>query len=141
MIINQTGSVGSNYTGQSVSKSTDAGTETHAVGSTTGSDVNLNEDRSAPVQTEETNDVLSTDQDERAAKATNDALRDAVEKINRTQKNTEAVFGIHEKTNRVTIKIIDKDTKKVIKEYPPEKTLDILAKAWELAGIMVDEKR
>ena len=55
--------------------------------------------------------------------------------------NSEAIFGIHEATNRVTIKIIDKDTKKVLKEIPPEKTLDMIAKVWELAGLMVDEKR
>jgi flagellar protein FlaG len=29
----------------------------------------------------------------------------------------------------------------VIKELPPEKTLDMIAKVWELAGLMVDEKR
>ncbi|MFR5116308.1 MAG: flagellar protein FlaG [Eubacterium sp.] len=40
----------------------------------------------------------------------------------------------------VTIKIIDKDTKKVLKEIPPEKTLDMIAKVWELAGLMVMEK-
>ena len=28
----------------------------------------------------------------------------------------------------------------VLKELPPEKILDMIAKAWELAGIMVDEK-
>jgi flagellar protein FlaG len=39
------------------------------------------------------------------------------------------------------IKIIDKDTKEVIKELPPEETLDMIAKVWELAGIFVDEKR
>ena len=55
--------------------------------------------------------------------------------------NSEVQFGIHEATNRVTIKIIDKETKEVIKELPPEKTLDMIAKAWELAGILVDEKR
>ena len=54
---------------------------------------------------------------------------------------TEAIFGIHDKTNRVTIKIVDRDTKKVIKEIPPEKTLDMIAKVWELAGILVDEKK
>ena len=54
---------------------------------------------------------------------------------------SEAIFGIHEATNRVTIKIVDKDTKEVIKELPPEKTLDMIAKAWELAGLLVDEKR
>ena len=55
--------------------------------------------------------------------------------------NSEAGYGIHEATNRVTIKIIDKDTKEVIKELPPEKTLDMIAKAWEMAGILVDERR
>ena len=51
------------------------------------------------------------------------------------------MFGIHEKTNHVTIKIVDKKTKEVIKEFPPEKTLDMIAKVWEMAGLMVDEKR
>ncbi len=68
-------------------------------------------------------------------------MRKAVEKLNRSMQNSEAVFGIHEETNRVTIKIVDKTTKEVIKELPPEKTLDMIAKVWELAGILVDEKR
>ena len=68
-------------------------------------------------------------------------IKDAIKSINKHANGTEAVFGIHEKTNRVTIKIVDKETKEVIKEVPPEKTLDLIAKAWELAGIMVDEKR
>lgn len=71
----------------------------------------------------------------------NAQLKKAVEDINKKAVNSEAIFGIHEATNRVTIKIIDKDTKKVIKELPPEKTLDMIAKVWELAGLMVDEKR
>ncbi|MCR4694906.1 MAG: flagellar protein FlaG [Pseudobutyrivibrio sp.] len=69
------------------------------------------------------------------------SLKDAVEKINSANSNAEAVFGIHEGTNRVTIKMVDKETHKVIKEFPADKTLDLIAKAWELAGIMVDEKR
>ena len=44
-------------------------------------------------------------------------------------------------TNRITIKIKDKDTDEVIKEMPSEKALEMLAKAWELAGIIVDERR
>ena len=72
----------------------------------------------------------------------NAAIVEAVEKINSGQmENSEAVFGIHEETNRVTIKIVDKNTKEVIKELPPEKTLDMIAKVWELAGIFVNEKR
>ncbi len=71
----------------------------------------------------------------------NEQIKKAVENLNKNNPHTEAVFGIHEGTNRVTIKIVDKDTKKVIKEYPPEKTLDMIEKVWEMAGIMVDEKR
>ena len=63
------------------------------------------------------------------------------QQLNKNMSHSEAVFGIHEETNRVTIKIVDKDTKEVIKELPPEKTLDMIAKAWELAGILVDERR
>lgn len=61
-------------------------------------------------------------------------LKKAVNDLNKQMKNSEAIFGIHDKTNRVTIKIIDKTTKEVIKEYPPEETLDMIAKVWEIAG-------
>lgn len=72
---------------------------------------------------------------------TNEQLKRAVEEINRKANNSEAVFGVHEATNRITIKIVDKESKEVIKEFPPEKTLDMIAKVWEMAGLMVDEKR
>ena len=79
---------------------------------------------------------------EQQQQVTNEQIKKAVEKLNKSMmSHSEAVFGIHEATNRVTIKIIDKDTKKVIKELPPEKTLDMIAKVWEMAGILVDEKR
>ncbi len=77
------------------------------------------------------------------SEGSNDQVKKAVEQLNKkmVNQNSEAVFGIHEKTNRVTIKIVDKTSKKVIKELPPEKTLDMIAKVWEMAGILVDEKK
>ena len=72
----------------------------------------------------------------------NEKVRKAISEMAKNVKsNAEAVFGIHEKTNRVTIKMVDKETKKVIKEFPPDETLDMIARIWEVAGIMVDEKR
>ena len=44
-----------------------------------------------------------------------DQIRKAVEKMKKNMPNSEAVFGIHEGTNRVTIKLVDKNTKEVIK--------------------------
>lgn len=73
--------------------------------------------------------------------ASNEQIKKAVESLNKNMAHSEAIFGIHDETNRVTIKIINRDTKEVIKELPPEKTLDMIAKVWEIAGIMVDERR
>ena len=78
---------------------------------------------------------------EQNAQAGRDALKKAVETINKSLDNSEAIFGIHDNTNRVTIKIVDKNTKEVLRELPPEKTLDMIAKVWEIAGLLVDEKR
>ena len=73
--------------------------------------------------------------------ATNEQIRKAVEDVNKKMTNSEVLFGIHEGTNRLTIKVVDKTTKETIKEFPPEKTLDMIAKLWEVAGLMVDERR
>lgn len=71
----------------------------------------------------------------------NEQIHKAIEQLNKKMTNSEAIFGIHEATNRVTIKIVDKETKEVIKELPAEKTLDMIARVWEMAGILVDERR
>ncbi len=70
----------------------------------------------------------------------NKKIQKAVADLNKKMNNTYCQYGIHEGTGRVTIKILDKDTKDVIKEYPAEETLDLIEKVWELAGIMVDRK-
>ncbi len=73
--------------------------------------------------------------------AENKRIKNAISEMNKKMfNNSEAVFGIHEDTNRITIKIVGKTTRETIKELPPEKTLDMIAKAWELAGLMVDER-
>jgi len=50
-------------------------------------------------------------------------------------------FSIHEQTKQIIVKVIDNETREVIREFPPEKILDMVAKMWEVAGIMVDERR
>ncbi|MDR0948322.1 MAG: flagellar protein FlaG [Lachnospiraceae bacterium] len=72
---------------------------------------------------------------------TTEQMKRAVDKLNKSLPHSEAIFGFHDATNRVTIKIVDKETKEVLKELPPEKTLDMISKVWELAGMLIDEKR
>lgn len=74
-------------------------------------------------------------------KEATEQLKKAIAELNKKSENTQVQFGVHEDTNRITLKIVDKDTKNTIKEFPAEKTLDMIAKAWELAGLLVDEKR
>ena len=76
-----------------------------------------------------------------------DKIKAAVDDLNKTVKqaspmhHTQLSFKYHDDTNRISITVTDSDTDEVIREIPPEKTLDMLAKAWEMAGLLVDERR
>ena len=72
--------------------------------------------------------------------AANEKVKKAVEQLNRNMPHSEAVFGIHDGTNRVMIKIVDKDTKEVIKEFPPEETLDMIEKVWERETVEIQKE-
>ena len=67
----------------------------------------------------------------------------AIEKANDaiSVANKKFEYSIHEKTNQIMVKVIDTDTNEVIREIPPEKILDMVAKMWEMVGILVDERR
>ena len=69
-------------------------------------------------------------------------LQRAVEETNRLifKDNGRFEFKIHERTNRLMVKLVDKDTDEVLKEIPPEKILDLVASIWDLVGILVDER-
>lgn len=68
-------------------------------------------------------------------------INDAVSSANRRMDRTRCEYSYHKETNRVSIKVFDADTDEVIREIPPEKSLDMLQKMWEMAGILVDERR
>ena len=76
--------------------------------------------------------------------ASDQQIKNAISRANnkiKTSHRTRCEFSYHEETKRISIKVFDNDTDKVIREIPPEETLDMLERMWELAGILVDEKR
>lgn len=75
-------------------------------------------------------------------KITEDFLQKVIERVNKQLRGTNREFNysIHEKTGQYMIKVLDQDTKEVIREIPPEKVLDAVAKMWDLTGIFVDER-
>lgn len=66
----------------------------------------------------------------------------AIEEANQSlkAKYTRFEFSIHEGTRQIMVKVFDRDTDELIREIPPEEILDMVAKLWELAGILVDER-
>jgi flagellar protein FlaG len=67
----------------------------------------------------------------------------AIEQANKALQgvNTSFEFSIHEGTKEIMVKVLNKDTGQVVREIPSEKILDLVARLWEMSGIMVDERR
>lgn len=68
-------------------------------------------------------------------------LKEAVDKANKQAKmaKTRLEFTYVEDVNRYSVKVKDKETDEVIREYPSEDSLKALENIWKLAGIIVDE--
>jgi flagellar protein FlaG len=49
-------------------------------------------------------------------------------------------FSVHEKTKQILVKVINDETKEVIREIPPEKIIDLVANMMEKAGLIVDKR-
>ncbi len=73
----------------------------------------------------------------------NDEMLDkAVEVANKTlaRHNNFIERSIHDVTKTVMYVMKDTETDEIIKEFPPKKIQDMIAKMWEIAGLFVDEK-
>ncbi|ABK61100.1 flagellar protein FlaG [Clostridium novyi] len=70
-------------------------------------------------------------------------VQNAISKLNKflQGENTHLEYERHEVfKSQFVVKIIDNQTKKVIKEIPPKKILDMVAEICRLAGVIVDKK-
>lgn len=85
---------------------------------------------------------VESEQDDLVSVSEKSVIR-AIEKANKVTltHNTRAEFSVHEVTKDIMVKIVDTDSNEVIREFPPKKFLDLIAKLWDLAGIVVDERR
>ncbi|AVQ44421.1 TPA: flagellar protein FlaG [Clostridium sporogenes] len=69
-------------------------------------------------------------------------VKDSIDKLNKLLegKDIQLEYEIYGKFRDLTIRLIDTKTKEVIKEIPPKKIIDMVAKLCEMAGVLVDEK-
>lgn len=66
----------------------------------------------------------------------------ATEDLNKIMQliNADLKFEIHEKTQRLMVRLVDTKTDTVLKEFPPHELLDTLGAIREYIGILLDKK-
>ena len=69
-------------------------------------------------------------------------VKKAVDKLNKVLEDsgTHVEYEKHKVLGDIMIRIVNDETKEVIRELPPKKILDMVAKMCELAGLVVDGK-
>lgn len=87
------------------------------------------------ISSQEKNDTQKGD----ASKDVIKAIEEANKKLKGNDKQFE--FAVHEQTKQIMVKVIDTKTHEILKEFPSEKILDMVANMCEAAGLFVDEKR
>ncbi len=106
------------------------------------SNVNVKQNNNVNREVTKINKENKTIQNDNKNTLNKELLDKAITEVNHKFKlaNKEFSYDIHEKTNRVTVKIKDSETGEIIKEIPSEESLDLSAKIMEMAGLLIDEK-
>lgn len=87
-------------------------------------------------------EASSQSQENIQSRPTEEQLQQALDKVKEgfEKANIGFEYSIDEKTNREVVKVIDKDTKEVIRQFPPEEILTMLQKMYEMLGVLIDKK-
>lgn len=69
-------------------------------------------------------------------------VEDALARLSRSADlfNKRLQFRIHEQTDRLIVRVVDKETEEVIREIPPERILDLVASIEAFLGLLFDER-
>ena len=79
----------------------------------------------------EVQQIMTDEMMDKSVNQANGALKQHHRRIDR---------NVHEVTKTVMYIMVDMETEEVIREFPPRKIQDMIAKMWELAGLFVDEQ-
>ncbi|TVX96104.1 flagellar protein FlaG [Cohnella terricola] len=72
------------------------------------------------------------------------ALLSAISKANHAAQGSDLEFNykVHKETGDVIVQIMNKDTKEIVREIPPEKLIELIEKLQELTkGALINETR
>lgn len=102
----------------------------------------LGKERASTKKKEAASDGKSTEKESRERMLAEKKIKQAIDEANQRARFTKKSFeyAVDDRTNRISITVRDQETDEVIREIPSEETLDMVAKIWELAGLIVDKK-
>lgn len=70
-------------------------------------------------------------------------VKSAIDDLNKTLKDSDRTvsYSMHKDSNTIVVKIKNKVTGEIIKEYPNEKNLDFISKLIKNTGLYFDQKK
>jgi flagellar protein FlaG len=87
------------------------------------------------------NSIVAAKQDTAARLPSKTELKKSVDAINRFLKNNREVeFSIDDASGLSVVKVIDTETRKVIRQLPSEQSLEISKNLHSLKGLLIDSK-
>ena len=90
-----------------------------------------------PIQQAQTSGEMTQKEAEKQAqvKPTTQALNNFLEFM-----GAEIRFKVHEKSQRLFVQLVSEKDQRVLRQYPPEEFLDMVARIREFVGIFLDKK-
>jgi len=87
-------------------------------------------------------ELLFKDRESTTAGISENQISEAVRRANRSLEWAKRHFeySFHDKTNTFVVRVYDSESEELIREIPPERILDLVARLWEIAGLIVDER-
>lgn len=131
--------------GAQISRGTDSGQDAQAVAEQAGANTAiLAKSESQAVDTEQAAEQQVNAQDDtqkKEDKMDEKSVSNMTKELNKlmSQINCNLEFQYHKEINMMSVKMIDKDTKEVLKEYPPEDMIKGMIAAREWIGAFLDK--
>ena len=91
------------------------------------------------VQVQEKSNKITGEQDADKEKKT---VQNTVESLNQFMDlmSADIHFSVHQKTNRLMVRLVSEKDQKVLREYPSKEFLDMIANIREFVGVLTDKK-
>ena len=96
---------------------------------------------STAVQSEQKNDKSGSGQQKKKDKLDEKSVSNMTKELNELMGkiNCDLEFQYHKEVNVMSVKMVDKNTKEVLREYPPEDMIKGMIKAKEWIGAFIDK--